>query len=279
MSRTAAVCFLLVASQANNSAAQGPASSYDLLETKRLQSGEIRHRIRSSLQKSETHLRVLVPDKDGRDRFRLLYVLPVEAGLGTHWGDAVAEIQQLDLHNRFGLVCVYPTFSDLPWYADHPSETSIAQETYFLKAVVPLAEKLHGRNVKPKDRLLVGFSKSGWGAFSLLLRHQDRFGRAAAWDAPLMMDAPGKYGSGPIFGTPENFRKYELTRLLRADASAWKETPRLIHLGYGNFRSEHVRFESLLNELDVSHVHVSGPKRKHAWGSGWLEPAVQQLVK
>jgi hypothetical protein len=57
--------------------------------------------------------------------------------------------------------------------------------------------------------LLLGFSKSGWGAlFSLLLRHPDVFGKAAAWDAPLVMDSPGRHGNGDIFGTPENFEKY-----------------------------------------------------------------------
>ena len=75
----------------------------------------------------------------------------------------------------------------------------------------------------PAGRLLLGFSKSGWGAFSLLLRHPDVFGRAAAWDAPLMMNKPGPYGSGDIFGTPENFARYQI-RPSEFDAwqSAWK---------------------------------------------------------
>ena len=34
-------------------------------------------------------------------------------------------------------IFVAPTFSHLPWYADHPSDASIRQETYFLKVVVP----------------------------------------------------------------------------------------------------------------------------------------------
>ena len=46
-------------------------------------------------------------------------------------------------------------------------------------------------------RLLVGFSKSGWGAYSLLLRHPDRFGKAAAWDAPLMEERAGPLRHGP----------------------------------------------------------------------------------
>ena len=47
-------------------------------------------------------------------------------------------------------------------------------------------------------------------------RHPDLFGKAAAWDAPLMMDRPGRYGSGDVFGTPENFEAYRVARLLEA---------------------------------------------------------------
>ena len=129
----------------------------------------------------------------------------MEAGEGTRWGDAFAEIKKHDLHNKHNAVCVFPTFADLPWYADHPENPQLQQEAYLLHDVLPLVEKHYPVR---EERLLVGFSKSGWGAWSLLLRHPDLFHRAAAFDAPMMMDAPGKYGSGPIFGTVENFRNY-----------------------------------------------------------------------
>jgi enterochelin esterase-like enzyme len=77
-------------------------------------------------------------------------------------------------------------------------------------------ERTYPARAAAGGRLLLGFSKSGWGAWTLLLRHPERFAKAAAWDAPLMLDAPGKYGSGPIFGTPENFERYRLTRLVEA---------------------------------------------------------------
>ena len=54
---------------------------------------------------------------------------------------------------------------------------------------------------EPHARLLLGFSKSGWGAFSLLLRYPERFGKAAAWDAPLMQERPDRFGMGEILGT------------------------------------------------------------------------------
>src|SRR5262249_30394543 len=149
----------------------------------------------------------------------VVYVLPVEARDGRRYGDGLAEVRRQDLHNRYGAIFVAPTFSHLPWYADHPTDREIRQESYFLKVVVPSVESRYPARTDLGGRLLLGFSKSGWGAFSLLLRHPDAFGRAAAWDAPLVMDRMGRYGSGDIFGTPENFEAYRLTNLLKDRAA------------------------------------------------------------
>ena len=159
-------------------------------------------------------------------------MLPVEAGNESRYGDGLLEVKKDDLQNRYEAVFVAPTFSHLPWYADHPTDPEIRQEAYLLKVVLPFVEKQYPvRHDAERAARCSGFSKSGWGAFSLLLRHPDVFGRAAAWDAPLMMDAPGKYGSGDIFGTKENFEEYQITKLLEQRAADLKSGKRLVLLG------------------------------------------------
>ncbi len=242
------------------------------------------HPVHSDFQSKPTVVRVLVPDtyaeRTDNRRFQVLYLLPVEAGESRHWGDALAEVKQLDLHNKHELICVYPTFSHLPWYADHPTDPGIQQESYFLQDVVPLIDRSYATQASPQGRLLVGFSKSGWGAFSLLLRHSQRFGRAAAWDAPLEMAAPNRYGMEPIFGTQENFEAYRISSLLaEVDVEAFSSTPRLIHLGYDNFRTHHLKTEERLVERQIPHLFHDGPRRKHHWESGWLATAVWLLTQ
>jgi hypothetical protein len=124
----------------------------------------------------------------------------------------------------------------------------------------------------------LGFSKSGWGAWSLLLRHPDRFGKAAAWDAPLVLDRPGRYGSGDVFGTPENFERYRITSLLERHAADLRGGRRLILLGYGNFRGDHETAHDILVELKVPHAYEDGPEWEHRWGSGWVPEAVRLLL-
>ncbi len=144
------------------------------------------HTAASEYQQGKTQIKVLLPDAfSARGRYKTLYLLPVESGDGKRWGDPMAEAVRCDLHNKHKLICVFPTFSDLPWYADHPTNGEIRQESQLLRVVLPLVERNYPVLAERDGRLLVGFSKSGWGAWSLLLRHPDVFGKAAAWDAPL----------------------------------------------------------------------------------------------
>ena len=241
------------------------------------------HQVNSTRQSAVTSVRVLLPDRlpeEGEPRLPVVYVLPVEAGDGTRWGDSLAEFQKHDLHNKHRVVCVFPTFSDLPWYADHPENAQLQQETYLLQDVLPLVEQNHPVLRTSEGRLLVGFSKSGWGAWSLLLRHPDVFDRAAAFDAPMMMDAPGKYGSGPIFGSEDNFRRYQISRLLEQRAAELRKEPsRLMLIGQGNFQPEHVQMKGLLETLQIPHTWIEGSVREHAWHSGWLPEAIDWLTK
>lgn len=250
-----------------------------IAEAKRNGDGFLVHEVRSPYQAATTQIRVLLPDKsDVNKKYPVVYVLPVEAGTESRYGDGVKEIRRLDLHNRFDVIFVAPTFSHLPWYADHPSNAEIRQESYFVKVVVPFIDRTYPVPTGAEGRLLLGFSKSGWGAWTLLLRHPDLFHKAAAWDAPLMLDRPGKYGSSDIFGTAANFEQYRVGKLLEDRAGLLGDEKRLILLGYGNFRSEHQNVHGLMNTLKIAHEYRDGPQRKHDWESGWVEEAVAFLV-
>ncbi len=248
-------------------------------EAKKGDDGVLVHEVRSPYQAKTTQIRVLMPGKVEKGKtYPLVYVLPVEAGTESRYGDGLKEVQKLDLHNKLSAVFVAPTFSHLPWYADHPTTPEIRQESFLLKVVVPFVDKTYPVRANADGRLLLGFSKSGWGAWSLLLRNPDVFGRAAAWDAPLMLDKPGKYGSGDIFGTADNFDGYRVNKLLEGKANKLQKEKRLVLLGYGNFRAEHEQAHALLDKLKVAHEYRDGPERKHDWHSGWVREAVELLL-
>lgn len=241
--------------------------------------GFLVHEVESGFQAGKTLIRVLLSDElDAVRRHPVVYVLPVETGMEHHYGDGLLELKKLDLHNKHGVIFVTPTFSQLPWYADHPTDKANRQESHFIKVVIPFVEEVYPAQANSEGRLLLGFSKSGWGAWSLLLRHPDVFGRAAAWDAPMMIERIGKYGNAPIFGDQSNFEAYRISSLLSEKGKSLGDDKRLILTGYGNFRSEHEDVHELLDEIKIPHEYRDGPQRKHDWHSGWVEEAVELLV-
>jgi S-formylglutathione hydrolase FrmB len=238
------------------------------------------HDVESPYQAGVTKIRVLLPNPMVEARkYPVIYVLPVEAGDEARYGNGLVEVERQGLHKKYQAIFVAPTFSQLPWYADHATEPLIRQESYFLRVVMPFIERTYPVLNDRDGRLLLGFSKSGWGAWSLLLRHPEVFGRAAAWDAPLMMDRLGKYGTAPIFGTDENFQGYQVAELLGKRADSLGREKRLILTGYGNFREQHEEFHGLLEQLNIPHDYRDGPERKHDWHSGWVPEAVDLLLK
>ncbi len=97
------------------------------------------HQLESPYQNGITELKVLVPDPQAKPAsLRLLLVLPVEKQSDSRWGDALLAIRDSGSESLSQLLCVEPSFSALPWYADHPSDAKIRQESHLLEAVLPI---------------------------------------------------------------------------------------------------------------------------------------------
>lgn len=245
-----------------------------------LSDGVCSHSVTGVYQSGETNIHVLLPDGfSASAAVRVLYLLPVEPHDGHQCGDPLAEVKKHDLHNRNQLICVQSTFSHPPWYADHPNDPHIRQESHFVKIVVPLIDETYFAGGAAPQRLLLGFSKSGWGAFSLLLRHPDLFAKAAAFDTPLAWETPNRYGMGEVFATQANMDEYCVARLLEREAARLADTPRLALYGYSDFRGHHQFLHYYMLKLGIAHEYTDGPRREHRWDSGWLPEAVEFLCK
>lgn len=235
--------------------------------------------LNSEHQSGPTEIRVLLPKRlEAARRRPILFVLPVEANRESRYGDGLEEIRRGNFHNRFDLICVAPTFARLPWYADHPTDPKIHQETYFVQDVLQWVDRHYPTDQEPRRRWLLGFSKSGYGAWSLLARHPQLFERAAIWDAPLDMPRYDQYGAGAIFGTQAHFETYRVLPALARCKDLRNSPPRLILTGYDNFRTHHQAAQAFLKELQIPVIVRDGPRRPHVWGGGWVEESVELLV-
>ncbi len=243
-------------------------------------------RIWSPHQADKTTLRILLPDDfDLRRKYRVLYVLPVhEDGLFKH-GDGLVEIKKHGFHNQHQLICVAPAFTSKPWYADHDLNSEKLDESHLLKTVIPFVEKRYPVVDDASGRLLIGFSKSGWGSLALLLRNPDVFHRAAAWDSGIRVD------TGPIqeteraeriardWGTVGNFEANRLSTLIKTRGKELGEDARLFYYNTeGNRATGGVEIHRLMVQQGIPHRYVMEPKRRHAWDSGWIPAAIEFLV-
>ena len=246
------------------------------------------HKVRSPYQAADTALRVLLPDNlEAGKRYRVLYVLPVhEAGVYRH-GDGLTEIRKLGYHNTHSLICAAPAFTTKPWFADHDLNPEKRDESHLLKTVVPFVDEHYPTITAKEGRLLIGFSKSGWGALTLLLRNPEVFHKAVGWDIGIRVD------TGPFdeafdrvsrvardFGSFENFEKYRISKLVRTHAKGLGDEVRLFYFNRdGNVRGwGGAQIHDLLVEQGIPHRYVFEPYRDHRWDSGWIPEAMEFLV-
>lgn len=226
-------------------------------------------------------------------RFRVLYVLPVEPRGKSKYGDPLAVIQSLGLHDTYRLICVAVQFDETSWLGDHATDGRRRHATCMVETVVPYVDE-HYRTVKSAEgRLLLGFSKAGWAAITLLLRHGDTFGAAASWDAPLMFTGEqfGIYETDVHYGTAAAMAAQSPTTLLRQHAGEFHGRPRLVIAGsnlFGTFGDKRFpydgpphteAFHELAEKLGVPHVYEPRIRAEHSWNKDWLGPVVERLAR
>lgn len=240
------------------------------------------YKITSPYQGRATCVEVLTPDEiDGSMRYPVLYLLPVNDGVIGPWGSGLIEARRNDIANRFNTICVSPEYDYTPWYGDHPTDNTLAQESYLIKAVIPMIEARFPVIKGVQGRILLGFSKSGFGAISIMLRHPDIIGKAVAWDAPLTMMSyfQDEEEMVRVFQTRENFEKYCIPALIEKKQEVLKDgLPRLFLLSNANSADSITAFHELLKDKGIPHRYGVDARRKHSWTSGWLPAAVHLLL-
>jgi Putative esterase len=225
-------------------------------------------------------LRVLQPtDPAPGVPHNFLYVLPVEPGTGTWYGDGIETLRELNAQNTYNLTIVEPSFPIEPWYANNPINPQFQFERFVVADLVPWVTRNLATTGK-EQRWLLGFSKSGLGAQDLILEHPDVFTAAASWDFPANMDTytsdNGTYvGDGVNFGTDANFQSnYRLTpNFVQGHSGPFLRKDRIWIGGYLAFKTDVADYGALL----IAHTTETPQPMLHRWDSGWVPIALSAL--
>ena len=245
---------------------------YRLGESSESEDGFLSYLINSKYEKIGADVRILLPEGySKRWRFnRFLFVLPVSKKEDYHHGNGLEEIRKLDLHNKHNLIVIAASFAKTPWYTNK-------QEAHFIKAVVPAVDELFG--CKNPQRLLIGFSKSGWGALNMVSRYPKLFKGAVCFDAPLdwkhSKKQPDEEGFLPGL---KDARRYDLMDQFRVRAEELVANGNFMWMSHAGFGSAK-KFHKLFTELGIRHVYTGRIKAKHNWGTGWESAGVDWMVE
>ncbi len=226
-------------------------------------------------------LRVLAPTHPAAGvAHNFLFVLPVEPGVGSTYGDGMQTMLALDAQDQYDLTIIEPSFSIDPWYADDPNDANLQYESFMTTELVPWV-KANLSTTGTEQNWLIGFSKSGIGGQDLILKHPDLFQLVASWDFPADMSAYDQFGSSSEdnYGTDANFQaNYRLSQaFLDAHKAPFLVNNRIWIGGYSVFQSDVSDYDSLLTSDGI--LHTLGPMQSiaHRWDSGWVPAALAAL--
>ena len=227
-------------------------------------------------------LRVLAPTAPASGvAHNFLIVLPVEAGLGSVFGDGIGTMQALNAQNQYNLTIIEPTFGIEPWYADSSTDSHFQYETFLAQDLVPWI-KQNLATTGHEQTWLIGFSKSGIGAQDLILKHPDVFTLAASWDFPADMSSDNQYGGAPTnYGTDANFQaNYRLSSsFLDAHKGPFLSNNRIWIGGYSEFQTDISDYDALLTSEGIVHSTETPTNIPHRWDSGWVPIALAALYQ
>ncbi len=237
----------------------------------------------SEFQARPATVEILLPTKmDPEKKYPVVYILPVGGASKRGYGDGLVEAKKADVANKYDVICVSPYFTEIPWFGNHATKKTVRQEDHILNVLVPFIDEQYSTIKSSEGRWLIGFSKSGWGACTLLLRNPRVFGYAAAWDAPFMLNGSGK-DWGPMglkknMGTKKQMMSYLPTALAKQNAGWLQERNRLV-IAPGKFwKGQVVKYHSHLEKLKIPHTYRDDLVLKHRWDTGWFAPMFEELV-
>jgi hypothetical protein len=226
-------------------------------------------------------LRVLRPtDPAPGVAHNFLFVLPVEAGLGTSYGDGMATVEAANAQNQYNLTVIEPSFAIEPWYANNPNNPDLQYETFMTSELEPWV-RANLATTGTEQIWLLGFSKSGLGAQDLLLKYPDLFTLAASWDFPADMASYDAFGTSEEaeYGSDANYQaNYRLTSaFLNAYKTPFVRSDRIWIGGYNRFETDVSDYNSLLASDGMAHTTQTPTLMAHRWDSGWVPLALSAL--
>lgn len=234
---------------------------------------------------AKSEIQVIKPSGwDANASYPILYMLPALANSVEQAGGNSTPAQIAiagGYANLYGCVVIIPSFrnADEYWYGKK-TDLSADHHTFTASILTAYAIDHLAGGTGRENHLLMGYSKSGWAAISLLLRNPTKFGYAASWDGIMDVDWATEgvpFGAAQMFTTEANFNLYDPDQILVANLASVNDKARIVLRGYFQFQTDQTYFKGLLDANSVSCTFNNTLGTEHSWDGGWPNSTVADL--
>ena len=210
-----------------------------------------------------------------------LYALPVDANLGSNrFGFAMNQLEALNTANQYNATIIEPIYPLESWYANNPNDPTINYETFTSTMLTNWVDSTFA-TTGDEQNLLLGFSKSGYGALDLLLKNPDLFTAAAAYDFPADMPSYDTFGQSTSeeYGTQQNFvNNYQLSStFLDTLAAPFTALDRIAISEGSSYAGQVADFATRLASAGIEYTLLDQSSDGHSWFGGWLSGMLTEL--
>lgn len=163
----------------------------------------------------------------------------------------------------------------------HPS-ASIHQLNY--QTVVWYNETIRTEAIRQIERLgidsiiLVGFSKSGLGAWNIARAIPDRIAGTIIFDAPVAGEDRRQWRTGPFYRDDTSWLKDLPIQTIREFQTVMPKAHKLVLISGESFHQEMCTLSQAIAGTGLEHVFLPHPHLKHHWNSGWIEEGLNELL-
>jgi pimeloyl-ACP methyl ester carboxylesterase len=187
-----------------------------------------------------------------------LVFLPATESSNTTYGEVPEKIEgvpDVSIHT-----IQYP---HLVWYNKRVCDEAIAQ--------------IRALNVSPI--VLVGFSKSGLGAWNIARRIPELVSGTIIFDSPVARQELPSWGTAPFYADDASWQEDLPLNTIDEFQAVVPETHQLVLISGPGFHDEMCQLSEALSTRACKHAFLARPHLKHHWNSGWIEEGLNEWVE
>lgn len=123
--------------------------------------------------------------------------------------------------------------------------------------------------------VLVGFSKSGLGAWNIARTVPDLVSATIIFDAPVARQTLPTWGTGPFYADDTAWQRDLPLNTAEEFRAAMPQTHHLVLISGPGFHDEMRELSEDLSKAGLKHSFLACQHLKHHWNSGWIEQGVR----